>query len=86
MVAARQMLVFTPCDLFPWIKGRTLWLVGDSIQQAGSYGSEALPGRLLLLAVLGRCRSRITLWLRCGGASLWNMIYRLSDSRQAEAP
>lgn len=36
MVAAKQMLLFTPCDLFPWIKGRTLWLVGDSIQQARS--------------------------------------------------
>ena len=38
-MAAKQMLLFTPCDLFPWIKGRTLWLVGDSIQQAGSLGS-----------------------------------------------
>ena len=36
MLAAKQMLLFTPCDLFPWIKGRTLWLVGDSIQQACS--------------------------------------------------
>ena len=33
MVFAKQMLLYTPCDLFPWIKGRTLWLVGDSIQQ-----------------------------------------------------
>lgn len=27
------MLSLTPCDLFPLIMGRTVWLVGDSIMQ-----------------------------------------------------
>lgn len=27
------MLALTPCDLFPLIRGRTVWLVGDSIMQ-----------------------------------------------------
>eukprot|EP00884_Botryococcus_braunii_P023107 jgi/Botrbrau1/9480/Bobra.0252s0098.2 len=29
----RDMLTFTPCDMFRYIRGRTLWLVGDSMQQ-----------------------------------------------------
>ena len=24
----------TPCDVFPYLRGRTTWLVGDSMQQA----------------------------------------------------
>lgn len=30
---AMGMLSLTPCDLYPLIKGRTLWLMGDSIMQ-----------------------------------------------------
>ncbi len=26
----KDMLTLTPCDLFPLIRGRTLWLLGDS--------------------------------------------------------
>ena len=28
-----EMLTLTPCDLWPWLRGRTLWLVGDSMMQ-----------------------------------------------------
>ncbi|EIE18670.1 hypothetical protein COCSUDRAFT_45154 [Coccomyxa subellipsoidea C-169] len=30
---SRELLELTPCDLFPYIRGRTLWLVGDSMMQ-----------------------------------------------------
>ena len=30
---AANMLRMTPCDLWPFIKGRTLWVMGDSITQ-----------------------------------------------------
>ena len=29
----QEMLTLTPCDLWPWLRGRTLWLVGDSMMQ-----------------------------------------------------
>ena len=32
-MGARELLDLTPCDLFSFIRGRTLWLIGDSIQQ-----------------------------------------------------
>ena len=32
-MGARELLELTPCDLYPFIRGRTLWLIGDSIQQ-----------------------------------------------------
>lgn len=28
-----EMLTMTPCDLFQFIEGRTLWLIGDSLTQ-----------------------------------------------------
>lgn len=31
---AGNMLRVTPCDLWPFLRGRTLWLLGDSITQA----------------------------------------------------
>ena len=31
---ALNMLQLTPCDLWPFIQGRTVWLMGDSITQA----------------------------------------------------
>ena len=30
---AANMLRMTPCDLWPFLRGRTLWLLGDSITQ-----------------------------------------------------
>ena len=30
---ARSILDFKPCDLWPQIRGRTVWLAGDSISQ-----------------------------------------------------
>ena len=30
---AANMLQLTPCDLWPFIQGRTVWLMGDSITQ-----------------------------------------------------
>lgn len=29
----RDMLTSTPCDLWPFIQGRTVWVVGDSLAQ-----------------------------------------------------
>ena len=29
----REMLTMTPCDIFPLLRGRTLWLMGDSMMQ-----------------------------------------------------
>ncbi|CAL8468940.1 g8481 [Coccomyxa elongata] len=29
----KEMLTMTPCDLFPLLRGRTLWLMGDSMMQ-----------------------------------------------------
>lgn len=29
----KEMLTMTPCDLFSLIRGRTLWLMGDSMMQ-----------------------------------------------------
>ena len=29
----QKLLTLTPCDLWPWLRGRTLWLVGDSMMQ-----------------------------------------------------
>lgn len=30
---AANMLQMTPCDVWPFIRGRTVWLMGDSITQ-----------------------------------------------------
>jgi hypothetical protein len=30
---ATNLLQLTPCDLWPFIRGRTLWLLGDSLTQ-----------------------------------------------------
>ena len=35
----REMLTMTPCDLFSLVRGRTLWLMGDSMMQVGPAGS-----------------------------------------------
>ena len=32
-VGVREMLEMTPCDVFAYIRGRTIWLVGDSMMQ-----------------------------------------------------
>ena len=29
----REMMEMTPCDIFGYIRGRTVWLVGDSMMQ-----------------------------------------------------
>ncbi len=34
---AANMLQLTPCDLWPFIQGRTIWLMGDSIMQVGGH-------------------------------------------------
>ena len=30
---AKGLLELTPCDLWPYIRGKTIWLIGDSIMQ-----------------------------------------------------
>ncbi|KAK9825884.1 hypothetical protein WJX81_000941 [Elliptochloris bilobata] len=37
---AANMLRMTPCDLWPFLRGRTLWLLGDSITQESMRASE----------------------------------------------
>lgn len=37
---AKDLLELTPCDLFPYVRGRTLWLVGDSMMQVRSLQTE----------------------------------------------
>ena len=32
-VGVREMMEMTPCDIFSYIRGRTVWLVGDSMMQ-----------------------------------------------------
>lgn len=32
----KEMLTLTPCDIFPLLRGRTLWLMGDSMMQVGT--------------------------------------------------
>ena len=29
----RELMELTPCDVFPYLRGRTIWLVGDSMMQ-----------------------------------------------------
>ncbi|BDA42198.1 hypothetical protein COCOBI_03-0850 [Coccomyxa sp. Obi] len=39
---AQGLLQLTPCDLWPFIRGRTLWLMGDSITQEFMVAMECL--------------------------------------------
>eukprot|EP00884_Botryococcus_braunii_P012833 jgi/Botrbrau1/21550/Bobra.174_2s0051.1 len=39
---AEGMMTLTPCDLWPFIRGRTLWLAGDSITQETMRAAECL--------------------------------------------
>ncbi len=41
----KEMLTLTPCDLFPFIRGRTLWILGDS-QALVSSPSSPSRGKL----------------------------------------
>lgn len=45
----KELLEMTPCDLFTYLRGRTLWLVGDSMMQAGSPSSGMIPLAAFLL-------------------------------------
>ena len=29
----QELMQLTPCDVFPYLRGRTIWLVGDSMMQ-----------------------------------------------------
>jgi hypothetical protein len=44
---ARELLALTPCDLWPYLAGRTLWLVGDSMMQAGAAQLPSCPAARL---------------------------------------
>ena len=40
----RELMELTPCDIFPYLRGRTIWLVGDSMMQVQSTGAAlSLP-------------------------------------------
>lgn len=36
---ASNLLRLTPCDLWPFFKGRTIWLLGDSLTQVPAYAT-----------------------------------------------
>ena len=38
----REMLTMTPCDLFSLVRGRTMWLMGDSMMQVPALGNQSL--------------------------------------------
>ena len=43
----REMMEMTPCDIFGYIRGRTVWLVGDSMMQVrcNCYGTSLITQR-----------------------------------------
>ena len=44
----RELMELTPCDVFPYLRGRTIWLVGDSMMQVRSIVSAlSLPCQAL---------------------------------------
>lgn len=47
-MGARELLDLTPCDLFSFIRGRTLWLIGDSIQQVRCQRFYAEPSEVFV--------------------------------------
>lgn len=58
-MGARELLDLTPCDLFSFIRGRTLWLIGDSIQQVPEVLCRTLRGLCRTLTGLTKvfCRA-----------------------------
>ena len=44
----KEMLTLTPCDIFPLLRGRTLWLMGDSMMQVRPLCRHALAKPLML--------------------------------------
>ena len=49
----KETLLMTPCDWWPFLRGRTLWLVGDSITQEGYDAAHADP--FAVAALLPAC-------------------------------
>ncbi len=45
----KEMLTMTPCDLFSLVRGRTLWLMGDSMMQVPGPTPLELPCTAFLL-------------------------------------
>ena len=44
----RELMELTPCDIFPYLRGRTIWLVGDSMMQVRATASAlSLPCQAL---------------------------------------
>ena len=63
---ARDLLALTPCDLFPYMRGRTLWLVGDSMMQVGPSAR--------FCEWLGLCSRCVTIFMQAelsGSAPSW---------------
>ena len=65
-VGAKDLLELTPCDLFPYIRGRTLWLVGDSMMQVGPL-QRGFPFlfrlQRILIGIFMTSRGQIQRWL-----------------------
>ena len=39
---AEEALLLRPCDLWPYLKGRTVWVAGDSMSQVGAWAAMPL--------------------------------------------
>ena len=68
MEGAQELLGLTPCDMWPYFRGRTTWLVGDSMMQVLCTQSLYVEvfTRGLLFSFARRCRSgALQLMLRC---------------------
>ena len=89
---AKDSLALKPCDLWPQLRGRTVWMVGDSISQV-SHCTDACHSLLPCDASLGERNSVHALlaresldatllaspsWSQNGGRALQDMAFALS--------
>ena len=65
-----RLLTLTPCDMWPLLQGRTLWVVGDSISQVKFRAATCCHIEHCILGpspYLGNAKSCISMccWLGC---------------------
>ncbi len=51
----KEMLTLTPCDLFSLVRGRTMWLMGDSMMQVRGPVTRSLEIPSAVLQLLTHC-------------------------------
>lgn len=80
---AANMLQLTPCDLWPFIQGRTVWLMGDSITQVGGpTQGHSLERTSLRLYILMPCKVKCTVWLIGDSITQVGALPRLTALRE----